>query len=463
MITFYRLVIFYLIITVVQGLWATEPSLTQTTVQQSEDFNSTSLTDHPSDSLQNLMTSLTDNDPYTIDNIKVDVTAASAFKARNLAISEAQRQGFIQLINKIVPDQIIDAKTITDADLDFMVQDFEITHEKITAVRYVGDFKIKFSKAAVEKTLARYNIVIASTVQELHDLVIIPLFDESGSYKLWDESNPWFQTWSQGSKEITDNNITIPVGDLDDIKELSVDDIRNGNTKKIAQFVKRYGVHHGLVALLKADKAHDQLSHYTLELLLYSHNDLVASLESTIQPSAAEPRIFFKHLIQKTCELLPQLQAEMNTSQLNQKVHFIVNYASLEQWAKIRSLFNYKPLFKNLHVYSVNRHQAEIDVYCINSLNRMKNHLQAHGYDVQEQSAHHYLLVPSTGNVHSQNSIISNSVNNQQAVNHHSHHEVGARQDINSTSMDTPPSVPTGEGYSPYYMPSEIETSLSAP
>ena len=103
----------------------------------------------------------------------------------------------------------------------------------------------------------------------------------------------------------------------------------------------------------------------------------------------------------------------------------------------------------------------------INNLNRMKNHLKAHGYEVQEQSAHHYLLVPLKSVAHGLNNTvlsISSSHGDEQSSEHQNRYKISLGQEPNLTSINTSPSIPATTGRSsPYYMPSEIETSLSAP
>ncbi len=91
------------------------------------------------------------DDPYIVKGIAVDVTGASALDARNKAFVEARRKAYEAMAAKAAPGQnviIPDDRVIAGA-----IRDFEIVNEKMTSRRYAGTVDVRFTAAAVKRTL----------------------------------------------------------------------------------------------------------------------------------------------------------------------------------------------------------------------------------------------------------------------------------------------------------------------
>jgi len=90
-------------------------------------------------------------DPYMFADINADVTADNAAHARDKALLQAQRTAYSQLCARMgVAD---DATNMSDDAIAMLVQSFEVQSEKVSAVRYIGVFTIRFKPAAVQKKL----------------------------------------------------------------------------------------------------------------------------------------------------------------------------------------------------------------------------------------------------------------------------------------------------------------------
>lgn len=94
------------------------------------------------------------NDAYVARNISVDVNGTSALDARNKAFVEARRKAYEQLATQILspadrPNLVVpDDRTITS-----LIKDIEIVREKMTTRRYAGTVDVRFTPAAVKRTM----------------------------------------------------------------------------------------------------------------------------------------------------------------------------------------------------------------------------------------------------------------------------------------------------------------------
>jgi hypothetical protein len=88
---------------------------------------------------------------YTITDVAADVTADNASHARDQALMQAERTAYEQLCARMgVPDNNI---KLNDDALAALVQSFEVQSERVSAVRYIGVFTIRFKPAATQKRM----------------------------------------------------------------------------------------------------------------------------------------------------------------------------------------------------------------------------------------------------------------------------------------------------------------------
>jgi hypothetical protein len=100
------------------------------------------------------------SDPYTVADVNADVTADTAAHARDQALLQAQRTAYVQLCARLgVPDNSI---KLTDDALAALVQSFEVQSERLSAVRYIGVFTIRFKPSAVQKKAGTAVVAVAA-------------------------------------------------------------------------------------------------------------------------------------------------------------------------------------------------------------------------------------------------------------------------------------------------------------
>jgi len=239
------------------------------------------------------------DDPYLIKGITVDVSANSAIEARKKAFAEARRKAYEQMAaqildagdlpNLVVPDDRIIAS---------LVRDLEIKSEKMTSRRYVGTVDVRFTPAAVKRTLqvsavpqlTDPNAVVTTTtttttqtalptagmgeeyiyspqnggtvrssmpasnvanpVAQNRAILVLPWYGQMGRQTLWGQGNPWRAAWEESNSLSRDKSLPIllPVGDVDDLRDYSPPQpmSRRGD---IDNLLKRYKASEAVLAM----------------------------------------------------------------------------------------------------------------------------------------------------------------------------------------------------------------------
>lgn len=91
----------------------------------------------------------------TVDDVPVDVTAKDANMARDQAIATAQSKAFDKLIQQMVSNPADQARLHPGQEqIEGFVQDFSVENERVSTVRYIGMYSVRFRESLVRKYLA---------------------------------------------------------------------------------------------------------------------------------------------------------------------------------------------------------------------------------------------------------------------------------------------------------------------
>jgi len=103
----------------------------------------------------------------TVNEVPVDVTAKDAAAARDQAISVVQSKAFDKLVKELVPNPSDQARLHpSQQDIERFVQDFGVDNERVSTVRYIGLYNVRFRESLVRKYLADNGVsVVASTAE----------------------------------------------------------------------------------------------------------------------------------------------------------------------------------------------------------------------------------------------------------------------------------------------------------
>jgi len=218
-------------------------------------------------------------DLFTVDNVEVDVTAKNALAAREKAFEEAQMKAYQVLVERLLSDtdssveiyapqdmnqgmsQEISYSADKEATIDtvsFMVQDYEVTKEQLSATRYKGTYMIRFNPAAFKKKAAEQGL--SFTDMRRGQVLVLPYFQQGSSTYIWDGANPFLNAWarlqSTGQSSQSDGTgAVIPIGDMDDVRFIDEYAPLSYDPNNIEAVKRRYGAQEVIIAIAAVEES----------------------------------------------------------------------------------------------------------------------------------------------------------------------------------------------------------------
>ena len=104
----------------------------------------------------------------TVSDVPVDVTAKDAAAARDQAIAVAQSKAWDKLVKELVTDPAQQARIHpSQQEIESFVQDFGVENERVSTVRYIGLYDVRFREGRVRKYLADSGVTGLGAVAAL--------------------------------------------------------------------------------------------------------------------------------------------------------------------------------------------------------------------------------------------------------------------------------------------------------
>jgi Uncharacterized protein conserved in bacteria (DUF2066) len=221
-----------------------------------------------------------DTSVFEVTDVSVDVTAASAAKARDQAVIEAQRTAFHEMLDRIGARDDF-GKSFTDDDIAALVQSFEVQNEHTSSVRYIGTFTVQFKPNAMRSQLSSAGVNYVETRGKL--AVILPIYKNAGVPVLWEDHTKWRAAWEKSSPMNGLVPIVLPVGDPDDAGVLSAKDAAAGNQAQIKMMIDRYQAGEAIVTTLVTNLEKPG-SHLVIDVTRYNNDGEATSPQEVSVP-----------------------------------------------------------------------------------------------------------------------------------------------------------------------------------
>ena len=211
--------------------------------------------------------------PYTVQNVNVDVSADNALKARELAFEQAQVAAFEELATRMLEGPELTSFTAPPAmTISGMIQDYEVTDEKISSKRYSGTYTFRFQQSAVQRYFNRsaplpQDVVDGAQPVAPYDqnapaqqaaagngrgYLVLPFIDLGGKTQIWTPNNGWLKAWaSAGNSEGVPVPTIAPLGDLDDVRGLNDNEALSAGPQKLSAFLSRYGATEAVITIAR--------------------------------------------------------------------------------------------------------------------------------------------------------------------------------------------------------------------
>ena len=273
---------------------------------------------------------------YTVKNVKIDITAKSAVQAREQAFKQAQRKAFMTLLNRIVSgEDISQFEEFDDQYIGSLVQDFEITSEKTSNVRYIGTYTFRFSQNALQELLNNNNLAYTDVGSK--PILILPFYHDGSQTIIWDNNNPWMNAWNKQDSYQGLVPMIVPVGDLMDTADIQNNQALSYNQENLRSMISRYEAGEALIAMALPQFKTGGSTPDTLDIMLYrtDRNTPELAAKITVQADQSGKDIFSAAVI-KTQAKLQQDWKQRTTTSSSQSNNLKVRAAfkSMRQWVE---------------------------------------------------------------------------------------------------------------------------------
>ncbi len=194
------------------------------------------------------------NPLFIVQGVKVDVTADNSVAAQEKAYRKAQAIAFSVLAGRMVAEA--QANTVNNPGFDTvatLVQDYEITSEQISAVRYIGTYTFRFNDNAVSKFFAVSGVEY--TDQSSNTLLVLPIFQKDGQNSIWSQGNLWLDAWSNARLARGLVPVEVPIGDLMDIDDIDDRNALRYERVKLDRMLERYDAKEAAIMIAVPDIA----------------------------------------------------------------------------------------------------------------------------------------------------------------------------------------------------------------
>ncbi len=173
---------------------------------------------------------------YTVEKIEVDITADNAVEAREQAFEAAQIKGYEMLAARFLSSEEMESFEAPDINtVSALVKDYEVTNEKLSAVRYKGVYKIRYSKKSFGHNVSTDNAVLAMK----GDVLILPFYESGGRTFLW-QINPFLEAWVRARNSNNAGRAIVPLGDIEDISQIHDDQALSYDPSRLNAMRLRY-------------------------------------------------------------------------------------------------------------------------------------------------------------------------------------------------------------------------------
>lgn len=194
------------------------------------------------------------NPLYTVEDITVDVTSSSATKARDEAFNKAQQDAFAVLAGRMVSESEAARFAATDpGTISPMLQNFEVTKEQLSRVRYVGTYTFTFDEEVVRSFFAQKGTAFNDTANP--PSLVLPFFQKGEQTLLWDENNLWMQAWGRAGDLKGATPLVVPIGDVMDVSDIQDDQLNSYDPQKLQSMMQRYNVSEAVIIAAIPDAA----------------------------------------------------------------------------------------------------------------------------------------------------------------------------------------------------------------
>ena len=304
---------------------------------------------------------------YTVSNVSVDATSQSAVQARDIARADGERRAFRTLMERLTLRQDWSRlPKVTDADLVSLVQDFEVTSERSSTVRYLATLTFRFRAEPVRRLLRDRGIPFAETQSK--PLVVLPVLAAGNRAVLWDDPNPWRAAWTRAPVNEGLVPMQVPANDLAAVQAIDTQQALKGDKDALAAVGRHYDNSDVLVTQAALSGSGDQRS---LQLTTarygagFSDQNWVSSVKS--DPKESDDDFFARAVTVVVADVAEAWKKAtlQQTSGEAATLTAVVPMTNLRDWVRVRDRLQNVPSIQRATLLSLSPEAARVEIHYV--------------------------------------------------------------------------------------------------
>ncbi len=301
---------------------------------------------------------------YTVSNVAVDATSQSAVQARDIARADGERRAFRTLMERLTLRQDWNRlPKVTDADLFALVQDFEVTSERSSTVRYIATLTFRFRPEPVRRLLRDRGIAFAETPSK--PLVVLPVLVAGNRAVLWDDPNPWRAAWVRAPLNEGLVPMQVPANDLAAVQAIDTQQAVKGDKDALAAVGRHYDNGDVLVTQAAQSGSGDQRI-LQLTTARYSAGFPDQNWVSTLKPDPKESdEDFYARAVAAVVADIAESWKKATLQQTGAEATLtaVVPMSNLRDWVVVRDRLQNVPSVQRSILLSLSQQAARIEIH----------------------------------------------------------------------------------------------------
>ncbi|MBU0799573.1 MAG: DUF2066 domain-containing protein [Alphaproteobacteria bacterium] len=310
---------------------------------------------------------------YTIEGIKVDITAASAAAAREEAFIKAEQDAFAALAQRLLSEAELATFVPPDADtISNMVQDFELTEERLSTVRYMGTYTFRFKDSDVQKFFSVKGT--AYTDVSSRPVLVLPFYQWGSRMVLWEGDNPWLNAWSRTTTQRALVPVAVPIGDAQDVIDIADNQALTYDPASLESMLLRYDAGDALIAIatpvwpatmqnVTADSIPEEVS-----VMMYRSGmtgpEFITTIKVAPNPEDTLHTLYERaaQTVQKTLQQDWKSRTVATSQESVSTLQARVRIASMSEWVEMQKALNRVQGVENIRVLKLSPQEARIEL-----------------------------------------------------------------------------------------------------
>jgi hypothetical protein len=321
--------------------------------------------------------------------VKVDATADSAAAAREVARIDGQRRALAAVIERLSGSSETKPPKLDDKAITDMVDSFEVTDERMSAVRYIADYTFHFRPSKVRRLVRVVDSTPAETGSKgvadnagktppdsgNRPTVVLPVYKDDASLTLWDDPNGWRAAWAQRPSGSGPARLTLPLGDAKDLAAIDAEKAGSGKSEALTSIAQRNGASEAIVALATARHQDGRLAGLEVSVKRYRYGHLIDTQGNSFDADPGETEADF--LTRAANAVAADIEKKNTGARSDQQASLAVAVpiTSLGEWLQVRERLASVASIRKVDLLSLSRQEARLEIKYVGGQDQLKSSL----------------------------------------------------------------------------------------